>query len=96
MAFLPYYHQLAPVFYTSPYTMTLLTVRSWIVDLTPILGCSYHLYSSHHFLSTWGAVMVTNKIKKADDFTVKFSPSVYLTVVASLTGEMAARNFASR
>ena len=28
---------------------------------TPVslhLGCSYHLHSSHHFLSTWGAVML--------------------------------------
>ena len=31
----------------------------------------------------------------AGDFIVKFSPSVYVAVVASLTGEMAAR-FASR
>ena len=30
----------------------------------------------------------------ADDFTVKFSPSVCVAVVASLTGEMAARSFA--
>ena len=22
------------------------------------LGCSYHLHSSHHFLSTWGVVML--------------------------------------
>ena len=26
----------------------------------------------------------------ADDFNVKFSPSVYVSIVASLTGEMAA------
>ena len=25
------------------------------------LGCSYHLHSSHHFLSTWGAVMLKKK-----------------------------------
>ena len=30
----------------------------------------------------------------ARDFIVKFSPSVCVTVVASLTGEMAARSFA--
>ena len=30
------------------------------------LGCSYHLHSSHRFLSTWGAVMLEkmNKTKK--------------------------------
>ena len=43
MAFVSYYHQLAPAFYmpsyvsfTSLYTMTMLIVRSWIVHLTPI------------------------------------------------------------
>ena len=41
--------------------MTMLIVKSWIVHLTPILGCSYHLHSSHHFLSTWGAVMLEKK-----------------------------------
>ena len=25
------------------------------------LGCSYHLHSSHHFLSTWGVVMLEKK-----------------------------------
>ena len=30
----------------------MLIVRSSIVHLTPILGCSYHLHSSHRFLST--------------------------------------------
>ena len=25
------------------------------------LGCSYHLYSSHRFLSTWGVVMLQKK-----------------------------------
>ena len=69
MAFVSYYHQLAPAFYivsyasfTSLYTMTMLIVVSWIVHLTPILGCSYHLHSSHHFLSTWGAVICSKKI----------------------------------
>ena len=28
------------------------------------LGCSYHLHSSHHFLSTWGAVMLEKNWKK--------------------------------
>ena len=28
------------------------------------LGCSYHLHSSHHFLSTWGVVMLGKKNKK--------------------------------
>ena len=28
------------------------------------LGCSYHLHSSHHFLSTWGAAMLGGKKKK--------------------------------
>ena len=45
--------------FTSLYTMTLLIVRSWIVHLTPLLGCSYHLHS--HFLSTWGVVMLEKK-----------------------------------
>ena len=32
---------------------------------TSHLGCSYHLHSSHRFLSTWGAVMLKqNKISK--------------------------------
>ena len=26
------------------------------------LGCSYHLHSSHHFLSTWGVVMLKKKV----------------------------------
>ena len=29
------------------------------------LGCSYHLQSSHHFLSTWGAVML-EKVKRKE------------------------------
>ena len=65
---------LTPALYqvSSLYTMTMLIVRSWIVHLTPILGCSYHLLSSHCFLSTWGVVMLvtpqveTNKQKKKD------------------------------
>ena len=28
------------------------------------LGCSYHLHSSHHFLSTCGVVMLEKKHKK--------------------------------
>ena len=28
------------------------------------LGCSYHLHSSHCFLSTWGVVRLVHKIKK--------------------------------
>jgi len=28
------------------------------------LGCSYHLHSSHRFLSTWGAVMLKKINKK--------------------------------
>ena len=28
------------------------------------LGCSYHLHSSHRFLSTWGVVRLVHKIKK--------------------------------
>ena len=28
------------------------------------LGCSYHLHSSHRFLSTWGAVTMLEKNKK--------------------------------
>jgi len=51
------------VSFTSLYTMTMLIVRSWIVHLTPILWCSYHLDSSHHFLSTWGAVMLEKTTK---------------------------------
>ena len=31
------------------------------------LGCSYHLHSSHHFLSTWGAVMLSGKKKINND-----------------------------
>ena len=26
------------------------------------LGCSYHLHSSHRFLSTWGVVMLEKKL----------------------------------
>ena len=28
------------------------------------LGCSYHLHSSHHFLSTWGVVMLEKEKKR--------------------------------
>ena len=69
MAFVLYYHHLAPAFYMASYaissklhTMTMLIVRSWIVHLTPILGRSYHLHSSHHFLSTWGAVTLVTPL----------------------------------
>ena len=31
---------------------------------TLYLGCSYHLHSSHRFLSTWGVVMLERKEKK--------------------------------
>ena len=51
------------VSFTSLYTMTVLIVRSSIVHLTPILGCSYHLHSIHRFLSTWGAVKKKTKKK---------------------------------
>jgi len=44
----------------------MLIVRSWIVHLTPILECSYHLHSSHRFLSTWGVVMLEKKEKKRE------------------------------
>ena len=47
-----------PLFQNSRSATAMLTVRSWIVHLTPILGCSYHLHSSHRFLSTWGAVIL--------------------------------------
>ena len=32
-------------------------------------GCRYHMHSSHHFLSTWGAVMLEKKDKKNSSFT---------------------------
>ena len=31
------------------------------------LGCSYHLHSSHRFLSTWGVIMKKNPWKKIWD-----------------------------
>ena len=79
MAFVSYYHQLAPAFYMASYAISsklhftlhhdMLIVRSSIV---PILGCSCHLHSSHRFLSTWGAVMLEKICIK------KFLPIVYL------------------
>ena len=37
------------------------------------LGCSYHLHSSHRFLSTWGAVTMLEKKKK-----VKYTSVLYI------------------
>ena len=40
------------------------------------LGCSYHLHSSHRFLSTWGAVTMLDKKKKKKTQTFLFRHSV--------------------
>ena len=37
------------------------------------LGCSYHLHSSHRFLSTWGAVMLETKTDKQKKHRKEFS-----------------------
>ena len=40
------------------------TSELWWCNDTLYLGCSYHLHSSHSFLSTWGLVMLKKKPKK--------------------------------
>ena len=43
------------------------------------LGCSYHLHSSHCFLSTWGAIMLKKKkkTKKKNSLCFRLTWSVY-------------------
>ena len=43
------------------------------------LGCSYHLHSSHRFLSTWDAVMlekITPQVERKNNNNNKVSPSL--------------------
>ena len=47
------------------------TSELWWCNDTLYLGCSYHLHSSHSFLSTWGLVMLKKKPKKKTQQTNK-------------------------
>ena len=45
---------------TATHTHTICYVQDRLAPDNLHLGCSYHLHSSHSFLSTWGAVMLEN------------------------------------
>ena len=70
-----------PPFKNPRSAIAMLTVRSWIVHLTPILGCSYHLHSGHRFLSTWGAVMMLEKKKKKKRAKIGLDTCIHVVLV---------------